>query len=129
MCIRDSAGAEVALTPSEYAICEFLARHPGQVFSRDQIAESAFGWDVSAKGASVPVHVGNLRAKFKERGVDPVSYTHLLAVRSFFDALQALPIEADRIDALRRDGVVDATFAAARIAAGCAAVRLSLIHI
>ena len=66
------AGAEVALTPSEYAICEFLARHPGQVFSRDQIAESAFGWDVGAKGASVPVHVGNLRAKFKERGVDPL---------------------------------------------------------
>lgn len=66
------AGADVALTPSEYAICEFLARHPGQVFSRDQIIEAAFGWDAETGPAAVSVHVGNLRAKFKERGADPV---------------------------------------------------------
>lgn len=66
------AGSEVALTPSEYAICEFLARHPGQVFSRDQIIELAFGWDAEAGAASVSVHVGNLRAKFKKHGVDPL---------------------------------------------------------
>ena len=65
-------GAAVPLTPSEYAICEFLARHPGQVFSRDQIIEAAFGWDAGAAPATVSVHVGNLRAKFRERGVDPV---------------------------------------------------------
>ncbi len=65
-------GAAVPLTPSEYAICEFLARHPGQVFSRDQIIEAAFGWDSGAAPATVSVHVGNLRAKFRERGVDPV---------------------------------------------------------
>ena len=29
----------VPLTPTEYAICEYLARHPGQVMSRAQIRE------------------------------------------------------------------------------------------
>ena len=68
-----SAGGEhVPLTPSEYAICELLARHPGQAFSRDQIVEGAFGWDAGTGPAAVSVHVANLRAKFKAHGVDPV---------------------------------------------------------
>ena len=32
-------GEAVPLTPTEYAICEYLARHPGQVMSRAQIRE------------------------------------------------------------------------------------------
>ena len=42
---RDLAvgGETVPLTPTEYAICEYLARHPGQVMSRAQIREAVLG--------------------------------------------------------------------------------------
>ena len=43
MCIRDSGDAALPLTKSEYAICEHLATHAGQVFSKEQIYEAVFG--------------------------------------------------------------------------------------
>ncbi|WP_294439744.1 response regulator transcription factor [uncultured Slackia sp.] len=64
--------ARVPLTPSEYEICEFLARHAGQTFSRSQIRESVFGWTNDSDDATVTVHVGKARAKLKAAGVDPV---------------------------------------------------------
>lgn len=36
---------KVPLTKSEYEICEFLARHRGQVFSKENIYEGVFGYD------------------------------------------------------------------------------------
>lgn len=60
------------LTPSEYEICEFLARHAGQTFSRSQIREAVFGWTNDSEDATVTVHVGKARAKLKAAGVDPI---------------------------------------------------------
>lgn len=65
-------GARVPLTPSEYEICEFLARHAGQTFSRSQIRESVFGWTNDSDDATVTVHVGKARAKLKAAGADPI---------------------------------------------------------
>ena len=69
----DDAEVSVALTPTEYGICEFLARHPGQVYSRLQIREAAFGWESSADDAAISVHVGNARAKLRRAGADPIA--------------------------------------------------------
>lgn len=33
------------LTRGEYAICEYLALHSGQTFSKEQIYEAVFGFD------------------------------------------------------------------------------------
>lgn len=60
----------VPLTPTEYAICSYLARHPGQVFSRAQIREDVLGWESDVEDAVISVHVGNVRAKLRELGED-----------------------------------------------------------
>ena len=67
--VRD---ARVALTKTEFDVCEFLARHPGQVFSRDQIVEGVLGWDAESGAATISVHVGNARAKLKAAGAEPI---------------------------------------------------------
>ena len=67
--VRD---ARVALTKTEFDVCEFLARHPGQVFSRDQIVEGVLGWAAESGAATISVHVGNARAKLKAAGAEPI---------------------------------------------------------
>ena len=63
--------APVALTKTEFDVCEFL-RHPGQVFSRDQIVEGVLGWGAESDAATISVHVSNARAKLKAAGEEPV---------------------------------------------------------
>lgn len=63
---------QVALTKSEYDICEFLARHPGQVFSREQILEAVLGWDTMSDSSTISVHVGNIRSKLERAGVEAI---------------------------------------------------------
>lgn len=62
----------VRLTPWEYEICELLAKHPGQVFSKGGILEAIAGWGAESDSATVAVHVGNVRAKLKAHGVAPI---------------------------------------------------------
>ena len=60
------------LTKSEYAICEHLATHAGQVFSKEQIYEAVFGYDGCADDSAVTEHVKNIRAKLKAAGGAPI---------------------------------------------------------
>ena len=60
--------AALPLTKSEYAICEYLATHAGQVFSKEQIYEAVFGYDGCADDSAVTEHVKNIRAKLKAAG-------------------------------------------------------------
>ena len=57
------AGRRIELTPKEYALLEYLATHPGRVFSRTMIIEHV--WDQSFEGLTniVDVYVRHLRAK------------------------------------------------------------------
>lgn len=55
-------GEAVPLTPTEYAICEYLARHPGQVMSRAQIREAVLVPQTVAIG-SAPASESFLRAR------------------------------------------------------------------
>ncbi|MDO4443259.1 MAG: response regulator transcription factor [Slackia sp.] len=64
--------APVKLTHTEYGICELLAKHPGQVFSKSQILEAIAGWDTESDVATVAVHIGNVRAKLRRAGVEPI---------------------------------------------------------
>ncbi len=58
-------GMPVDLSPREFALLEFLMRHPGEVVSRTQILEHV--WDLNYDGFSnVPdVYVGYLRKKLE----------------------------------------------------------------
>lgn len=72
---RDLAvgGETVPLTPTEYAICEHLARHPGQVMSRAQIREAVLGWESDADDAAISMQVSRARRKLSEAGADPIA--------------------------------------------------------
>lgn len=63
----------VSLTPTEYEICELLARRRGQVLSREQIRASALGWDSDADDAAISMHVSRARKKLASAGVDPIA--------------------------------------------------------
>jgi DNA-binding response OmpR family regulator len=56
-------GNAVSLTPTEFKLLEALAASPGRVFTRQQLLESALGWDSEALDRTVDAHVMNLRKK------------------------------------------------------------------
>lgn len=60
------------LTKGEYQICEFLAGNVGQVFSREQIYESVFGFDGESNDSTISTHIKNIRIKLENLGYSPV---------------------------------------------------------
>lgn len=62
----------IPLTKGEYAICEYMARYKGQVFSKEQIYESVFGFDAEGDSTTVAVHIKNIRAKLAEIEYQPI---------------------------------------------------------
>jgi two-component system response regulator ResD len=58
-------GSEVALTVREYDLLLFLARHPGQVFSRDQLMDAVWQYTFYSDTSTVTVHIRRLRAKIE----------------------------------------------------------------
>lgn len=62
----------VPLTKGEYAICEYLALHSGQIFTKEQIYENVFGFDAEGDSSVIAMHVKNIRAKLKEHGAAPI---------------------------------------------------------
>jgi DNA-binding response OmpR family regulator len=58
-------GCEVELTAREFELLHFLARHPGQVFSRDQLMDLVWKFSFYSDTTTVTVHVRRLRAKIE----------------------------------------------------------------
>jgi two-component system response regulator ResD len=56
---------EVALTAREFELLAFLARHPGQVFSRDRLMELVWQLSDYTDSSTVTVHIRRLRAKIE----------------------------------------------------------------
>jgi two-component system, OmpR family, phosphate regulon response regulator PhoB len=61
-------GHEVPLTPTEFRLLWNLARHPGQVFSREQLAEIGSQHDLTARPRTIDVHIKSIRRKLEHRG-------------------------------------------------------------
>lgn len=59
-------------TKSEYRICEYLALNHGQVFSKERIYESVFGFDGESEVSAIVEHIKNIRGKFKKIGINPI---------------------------------------------------------
>jgi two-component system, OmpR family, phosphate regulon response regulator PhoB len=67
------AGREVHLGPTEYRLLEYLMRHPGRVYSREQLLDGVWGNDVYVDERTVDVHVGRLRKAInRNRAADPI---------------------------------------------------------
>ena len=50
------------MKPKAFDLLAFLVRHPGQVFTRDQLLEHVWGYDYAGETRTVDVHVHWLRA-------------------------------------------------------------------
>lgn len=59
-------------TKGEYAISEYLALHPGQVFTKEQLYEAVFGFDAEGDSSAIAEHIKNIRAKMKADGLNPI---------------------------------------------------------
>lgn len=57
----------VDLTTKEYAILEYLMRHPNQVLTRTMIAEHVWNYDFDNASNVIDVHIRNLRRKIDDR--------------------------------------------------------------
>ena len=59
-------GKPIRLTPTEFNLVRTMAEAPGQVFSRSQLIEKAFGYDFEGFERNVDVHVTSLRRKLEK---------------------------------------------------------------
>ncbi len=64
-------GREVDLTAREFDLLHFLARHPDQVFSRDQLMDRVWEFSFYSDTTTVTVHVRRLRAKIETDASNP----------------------------------------------------------
>jgi two-component system alkaline phosphatase synthesis response regulator PhoP len=82
------SGRQVELTPIEFDLLLALARHPGQVLSRQQLMDLVWGTDDFVDDRIVDVHIGKLRRKL---GDDPTEPRLIATVRGGGYRFEELP--------------------------------------
>ncbi len=65
-------GQDISLTAKEFEMLYHLARHPRQVFTRDQLLGSIWGISDYIDPSTVTVHIRRLREKIETDPADPV---------------------------------------------------------
>jgi DNA-binding response OmpR family regulator len=60
-------GRIIELTPKEYALLEYLMRHPGQALSRTQITDKVWRYELESLSNVVDIYIHYLRDKI-DRG-------------------------------------------------------------
>jgi two-component system response regulator ResD len=70
-------GQEVQLTQREFDVLLFLVRHPGQVFSRNQLMDAIWQYSFYTDTSTVTVHIRRLRSKIE---ADPSRPRHIQTV-------------------------------------------------
>jgi len=79
---------ELELTTKEYAILEYLMRHPNQVLTRTMIAEHVWNYDFDNASNVIDVHIRNLRRKID----DPFATKLIRTVRGAGYRISARPV-------------------------------------
>lgn len=64
-------GENVELTATEFNLLWFMASHPNQVFSRDQLLENVWGFSDYVDPSTVTVHIRRLREKIEQDASQP----------------------------------------------------------
>jgi two-component system response regulator ResD len=70
-------GQEAQLTQREFDLLLHLARHPGRVFSRNQLMDAVWQYSFYTDTSTVTVHIRRLRAKIE---ADPAQPRHIQTV-------------------------------------------------
>jgi DNA-binding response OmpR family regulator len=65
------AGKEIELTSTEFDLLLFLASHPDQVFSREQLLSNVWGYHHSGYEHTVNSHINRLRNKVEINATKP----------------------------------------------------------
>lgn len=64
---------EINLTKSEYEICVLLLKNKGQVFSKEYIYTTIYGYDADGDSkSSITERIKQIRSKFVEHKLDPI---------------------------------------------------------
>jgi DNA-binding response OmpR family regulator len=71
-------GTPLLMKPKEFDLLLFLARHRGQVLSRDLILERVWGWEFTGGSRTIDVHIRWLREKIEK---DPSLPARIITVR------------------------------------------------
>jgi two-component system OmpR family response regulator len=74
-------GAALTLTVTEFAILRTLVAHPGKVFTRDNLMNSAYDDRRFVSDRTIDSHVRRVRTKLREAGGDPIETVHGLGYK------------------------------------------------
>lgn len=69
------ASRAVDLTAKEFDLLEYLMHHPRQVYTRDQILETVWGYDFMGDSNIIEVYIRYLRLKLEENGEKRLIHT------------------------------------------------------
>ena len=64
----DRDGRQINLTAREFELLEYLARHAGQVVSKEELFERVWGYDFDVESDAIKVYVSYLRKKLNAEG-------------------------------------------------------------
>ena len=67
----ESLGKKVDLTAKEFDLLYFLASHPGQVFTREQLMNDVWDYTYAGDASTVTVHIRRLREKLEPEPARP----------------------------------------------------------
>jgi DNA-binding response OmpR family regulator len=90
--VRD--GRRIQVKPKAFDLLAFLLRHPGQVFTRDQLLQQVWGYDYAGESRTVDVHVHWLRQQIEP---DPAEPRLIETVRGVCYVLRRPPVVEERI--------------------------------
>jgi DNA-binding response OmpR family regulator len=68
-------GRPIELTAKEFALLEYLMRHPGQVLTRTQILDHVWGYDLDTLSNVVDIYIHYLRDKIDRGSEQPLIKT------------------------------------------------------
>lgn len=68
-------GEDIYLTSNEFKILVSLLKNPGQVFTREQLIQQAFGYDYDGFDRTIDTYIKNIRQKIEDNPKKP-QYIH-----------------------------------------------------
>jgi two-component system response regulator MprA len=69
-------GRTIELTTREYDLLEFLARHQGQVMTKEQIFTRVWGYDLLDESEAIKVYIRYLRRKLNAEGEEDLIHSY-----------------------------------------------------
>ncbi len=67
---------EIILTVTEFALLRTLIQHPGRVFSRQTLMDTAYDFNNVVSDRTIDSHMRRVRAKLSQAGANPIETVH-----------------------------------------------------